>query len=111
MRVLHSQVDADISESFYGIFFFCGLVQDKKVLSGASHLLEETEGLVEVDWDCDLREVLPDRVLQDRPDADLHLRVFEEREFLSVREREWMRISSFYDLALLLLFKYRILKH
>jgi hypothetical protein len=30
---------------------------------------------------------------------------------LSVREREWMRISSLYDLALLLLFKYRILKH
>jgi hypothetical protein len=109
--MLHSQVQTYIGESFNGVFFFCSLIQYEKVLCRAAHLLEETEGLVEVDGDCDFREVFAYGVFQDCPYTNLHLGVFKEWQFLSVWEGEWMRPCCLYDLSLFLFFKYRILKH
>jgi hypothetical protein len=45
--------------------------------------LETTDRLVEIDWERDLREILPDRVLDDCPHAKFDFWVFEERKSLS----------------------------
>ena len=112
--MLYCQVQAYIGQSFNGILFFGCEIQDEEVLGWAAHLLEETKGLVEVDRHSHLREVFTDRVFQDGPNADLHLRIFKERKFLSVWKGEWMGASRRLDdltLFLFLLFKNRILKH
>ena len=111
VRVLDRQVDADVGQTLDGVRFFGRLVENEAVLGRTAHLLEETEGLVEVDWHRDLREVFPYGVFQHGPDADLHLRVFEEGQFLSHWEREWMRASYLYQLIAFLFFKERILEH
>ena len=58
-------------------------VKQFDVLSGAATLLEQTQRTIKVDWNSHFGEILPNRVFDDCPNANLDLRVLKEGKFLS----------------------------
>ena len=60
------------------------------MLSRAAHLLKQAEWLIKIHGHSYLREVFPNGILEDGPDADFHLRVFEKWKGVSLWEVKWM---------------------
>ena len=57
-----------------------GNIYQVELLGGTGTLLEKTQRSIEIDRDSDLRDILPYRVFDDAPNADLNLGIFKERQ-------------------------------